>query len=312
MRPAARIAGLLTLGCAAALCAAPRAAHADAAAPPLPRLDADTSLLVVAPHPDDETLCCAGLIQRVLGAGGSVSIVWITSGDGSALATILIAHRLLPDAAAARTLGERRMAEARAAVTVLGVPAARQLFLGYPDGGVLRLLSDYRTRPWRSGYTDSAVVPYQDALFPGHPYTGESLERDFAAVLARVAPTLILAPSLADSHPDHRAAGLLTLSALQQPGAPAAPVWYWIVHGGEGWPGPRELMPGVPLTPAPRLRGVTSASFALTFTEEDRKLAAVRAYHTQLEVLAPLLLAFVRSNELFAAAPGSTALERTP
>src|SRR5213082_1269787 len=39
-----------------------QARHAD--------LDAQTSLLVVAPHPDDETLCCAGVIQRVVRAGG--------------------------------------------------------------------------------------------------------------------------------------------------------------------------------------------------------------------------------------------------
>jgi LmbE family N-acetylglucosaminyl deacetylase len=311
VRTAAHLAWLPTLACAAALSGAPQPGRAAAAAAPLPRLDAGTSLLVVAPHPDDETLCCAGLIQRVLGAGGSVSIVWITSGDGSALTTLLVGHRLLPDAAAAQALGARRMREARAAASVLGVPAARQLFLGYPDGGVLRLLSEYRVRPWRSGYTDSTAVPYPDALFPGHPYTGESLERDFAAVLARVAPTLILAPSLADSHPDHRAAGLLTLRALQRPGVPAAPAWYWIVHGGEGWPAPRELMPGVPLTPAPRLQGMPSGSLPLSLAEEDRKLAAVRAYQTQLAVLAPLLLSFVRSNELFAAAPGSTAGQDT-
>ena len=34
-----------------------------------------TSLLVVSPHPDDETLCCSGVMQRVLKAGGRVSIV---------------------------------------------------------------------------------------------------------------------------------------------------------------------------------------------------------------------------------------------
>jgi len=80
-------------------------------------------------------------------------------------------------------------------------------------------------------------------------------------------------------------------------------VRYWIVHGGEGWPSPRGLLPGVPLTVAPRSRGPL-AVFALEPAEEDRMLEALRAYDTQMRTQAPFLLAFVRSTELFASRPG--------
>ena len=292
---------------AALLAAAALAVRAGAAAPAeavqsLPRLDAQTSLLVVAPHPDDETLCCAGVIQRVVRAGGRASIVWITSGDASELDLLLIGKSPFVKPETARDLAATRMREARAATTRLGVPAAGQLFLGYPDRGVLSLLTDHRARPYTSGFTGAAAVPYPAALFPGHPYTGESLERDFAAVLARTHPTLILAPSPRDSHPDHRAAGLLTVAVSTRCGVLSA-VRYWIVHGGEGWPTPRGLLPGVPLTAAPRSRALALAAFALEPAEEDRKLQAVRAYDTQMRTLAPFLLAFVRSTELFASLP---------
>lgn len=45
-------------------------------------VDAGTNLLVVAPHPDDETLGAGGLMQRVHAAGGDVSVVYLTDGDG--------------------------------------------------------------------------------------------------------------------------------------------------------------------------------------------------------------------------------------
>jgi LmbE family N-acetylglucosaminyl deacetylase len=196
------------------------------------------------------------------------------------------------------------MREARTATARLGVSATGQLFLGYPDRGVLRLLTDHRATPYTSGFTAATAVPYPAALFPGHPYTGESLERDFAAVLERLHPTLILAPSPDDSHPDHRAAGLLTIAVSTRRGVLPG-VRYWIVHGGEGWPSPRGLMPGVPLTPAPRNRAPALAVFALEPAEEDRMLEALRAYDTQMRTLAPFLLAFVRSTELFASRPGA-------
>ena len=282
-------------------------AAAAGASPPdstaaLPPLDSTTSLLVVAPHPDDETLCCAGVIQRVLRAGGRATVVWITSGDASYLDLLLLDKTLVRSAARQRDLAARRMREARAATALLGVGADRQLFLGYPDRGVLALLADHHDAVFTSRFTAAAAVPYPEALSYGHAYTGADLERDFAAVLERVRPTLVLAPSPRDSHPDHRATALLTLRTLARRGPPPA-LRCWIVHGGEGWPSPRELSPGLPLTRAPLLQGVPLAAFGLTPAEEDLKLAAIRAYATQLTTLAPFLLAFVRTTESFSAAP---------
>jgi LmbE family N-acetylglucosaminyl deacetylase len=273
---------------------------AVSAAPALPPIDAGTVLLVIAPHPDDEILCCAGVVQRVLRAGGHASVVWLTSGDASVLGRLLVERGLPGQTDKARALGVRRMTEARAATARLGVAASGQLFLGYPDGAVLGLLGEHRRSPYTSPATGAAAVPYPDALFPGHPYDGESLERDLAAVLERVHPTLILAPSPRDSHPDHRAAGLLTI-AVCAPRALLPAVRYWIVHGGEGWPAPRGLLSGVPLTPAPLAVPLASAAFTLEPAEEDRKLLALQAYRSQLQVLAPFLLAFVRTTELFSA-----------
>ncbi len=290
---------LRTLKTIVAVMAASAAAHAaaqTAASAALPPADPGTILLVVAPHPDDETLCCAGAIQQVLAAGGRVDILWLTSGDGSYLGALVIEKSPLRDARHMRAYGIRRMAEARAAADTLGVARTGQLFLGYPDGGLLPLLRDPSAPARRSTFTDATSVPYPEALFPGHPYTGASLRADFAAVLAQVHPTLVLAPTPLDSHPDHRAAGLLARAAAAHGDLT---VRYWIVHGGEGWPSPRGLSPGIPLTVAPRARGLDPQPLELSPAEEDRKLAALNAYATQLKVLAPFLTAFIRSTEQF-------------
>ena len=70
------IVGAITLG----------ASQPDVARRNVPELstsiDRTTRLLVIAPHPDDEALGAAGLIQRVRARGGSVRVVLLTSGDG--------------------------------------------------------------------------------------------------------------------------------------------------------------------------------------------------------------------------------------
>lgn len=290
----ARLAALVLLTGSGAACGAADTSGGRPAA--LPRIDASTSLLVVAPHPDDETLCCAGVMQRVVRAGGRVAVVWITSGDAAWWDRLLIERSLRPRAAL--DLGARRMREARAAASSLGVPSEGQLFLGYPDGGLAALLASPRTAVRPSHSTAAASVPYADAVSPGVPYTGESLAHALSAVLERLRPNLILAPSPQDCHPDHRAAGLLAIEVSTR--ARLAPqLRFWIVHGGEGWPSPRGLLAGVPLTPPPRSRGLFPAPFALTPAEEDGKQHALEDYDTQMRMMAPFLLAFVRTTELF-------------
>jgi LmbE family N-acetylglucosaminyl deacetylase len=264
-----------------------------------PPIDAGTSLLVVSPHPDDESLCCAGAIQRALKAGARVSIVWITSGDGSRIDALLLQGSVTAGSPGTlRALGKRRMGEARAAAASLGIAADRQLFLGYPDGGLSALLTDQGTAVYRSPTSGASQVPYAEALFPGHPYTRGSLEQDFARVLEQVHPTLILAPSIEDTHPDHRATGILTLRVLHERSERPA-VRFWIVHAPEGWPAPRGLHPPLPLLPPRHTPGLEVVELALDASEEERKLTALQMHRSQMLVMPAFLTSFVRTNEVF-------------
>jgi hypothetical protein len=173
------------------------------------------------------------------------------------------------------------------------------VFASCNEPGEKPLLGENRNRPYTSRFTGAAAVPYVDAVFPGHPYTGASLEQDLQTVIERIHPSLILAPSPLDEHEDHRATGLAVQDLSRRAGSSALPVRYWVVHCGDGWPTPRGLLPGVPLTPSPRGAVLAPLPFVLEPPEEDRKLEAVRLYETQMKAMAPFLLAFVRTTELF-------------
>ncbi|TCP71920.1 PIG-L family deacetylase [Sphingomonas sp. PP-CE-1G-424] len=79
--------------------------------------------LVLAPHPDDETLGCGALIAAVSAAGGRVHTAFLTDGSGS--------HPDAPGWSAQRIAGLRRR-EAQAAVRILG-GVADVLHLDWPD-----------------------------------------------------------------------------------------------------------------------------------------------------------------------------------
>jgi LmbE family N-acetylglucosaminyl deacetylase len=272
-----------------------------APAPFLP-VTSTTSLLVVSPHPDDETLCCAGLIQRVLQAGGRVSIVWFTSGDASELDLLVVEKSLFLRPSKLRDLALRRMQESRDAAAILGVAPDRLFFLGYPDRGILPIITDNYITPYRSKFTAVNAVPYPATVSPGHAYTGLNLEHDFETVLDRVHPTLVLAPSPRDSHPDHRATGVVAIRVMARRNE-LSRMRYWIVHGGEFWPIPRGYEPDFEMNPAPLGHGLSQTPFKLEPEEEQRKHLAINAYRTQMEVMSSFLLSFVRTNELYSTNP---------
>lgn len=255
-------------------------------------------ILVVAPHPDDETLCCAGVVQRALLNGGQAAIVWVTAGDGARFNALLA--RVTPRSTSGQMLrlGNRRLAEAMAAATVLGVPRDSQFILGYPDRNVRRLLDPLQDQPVRSRYTLRTQIPYALALSPDETVTAARLHADLLQVIQRVRPTWILAPAEEDRHPDHHATGVLVRQVMEAAGIEAGLASY-MVHDGQHWPVSRGLKPDEPMGTAPSITQGEWVSFELTAGERSRKAEALRQHRSQMRRMSGFLNAFVRSNELF-------------
>jgi LmbE family N-acetylglucosaminyl deacetylase len=266
-------------------------------------ITAADSLLIVAPHPDDETLCCAGVIDLARRAGARVSIVWITDGDGSRTGAMIVGRSILPGHVRYRELGRRREREARSAASILGVAPDRQFFLGYPDHGILPLVRKHYDSPWRSPRTGAMAVMLDEAVTPGGAYEGRQIERDLASIVEQVDPTIVFAPSPRDLHPDHRAAGLLSMRVMSERGS-LDRVRYWIVHGGHDWPLPRASRPDLPQTVPPRGRGMTWQFVALDAQACATKQRALAAHLIPMQAMARILDSHVRATELFALTPG--------
>ncbi len=94
-----------------------------ARAMPADELLAADRVLVLAPHPDDETLACGGTIARLRDAGAEVDIVVATDGSGSHHSEVLTPS----------DLAEIRRAELCQAAKLLGVDADRVVWLGHRD-----------------------------------------------------------------------------------------------------------------------------------------------------------------------------------
>jgi LmbE family N-acetylglucosaminyl deacetylase len=253
-------------------------------------------MLVISPHPDDETLCCAGTIQRALERGASVSVVWLTSGDGFTWDAIVLERQLIPNPIDMVKLGQRRMLEARTAGATLGVPKANLFFLGYPDGGLRKMLEQPETL-FRSRYTKLVRVPYFGVVTQNAAHTGTNLERDLENMIDLVKPTMVLAPSVLDAHPDHRATGELIQRILQQRHQTAM-LRSWIVHGGLEWPLPKSWHTDLPLVPSPRGRTLPWQRVSLNPEQVQVKVRATRAYTSQVIALGRFMAAFSRTNEL--------------
>lgn len=156
----------------------------------LPALDLDVDrLLVVAAHPDDETLGAAGLLATAAARGIPVELLVATDGERS--------HPDSPTHTPA-TLALLRRRELHAATGQLGLSAA-PVFLGLPDGGT----DEHR------GAIAAAVT--------------HALDR---AGSDRV---LVLSPWRGDGHRDHRVVGEIVEEVCAARGvrSRAFPIWLW-------------------------------------------------------------------------------------
>jgi LmbE family N-acetylglucosaminyl deacetylase len=150
--------------------------------------------LVLAPHPDDESLGCGGLIATCVAAGRPPLVVVLTDGAGSHPGS----RAFPPD-----RLRAVRAQEVRTAVGRLGLAADRVVLLGIPD----------------------TAAPVDG---PGFEAVVSAL-----AGLVRPGCGAILAPWRYDPHCDHEAASLMASAVAESVSIRhvAYPVWGWTLPG---------------------------------------------------------------------------------
>lgn len=154
------------------------------------------SALVIAPHPDDETFGCGGMIALKCQIGAKVSILFLTDGEAS--------HKSCCQTSP-ESIGSARRFLAHEVCVGLGVGRENIHWLGLPDGSIPHV-----------GGSDFPVVL-----------------RHMAELVELINPEEIFVPHPHDSWPDHEAASELVHHAVRQSRSCAAakiiyyPVWLW-------------------------------------------------------------------------------------
>jgi LmbE family N-acetylglucosaminyl deacetylase len=287
----------VTLAPACALAEKPKAIE--------PLISKDTRLMVFSPHPDDESLGAAGLIQRVIKTGGGVKVVFLTNGDGFPEAVEMGDHISNPTARDFREYGEDRMWESHKALGTLGMKESDVIFLRFPDGGLTALRS--KTGGKEKAYTSPTTKENRPSalavVVPQTGYTAEGLQMAIERVLSDYRPNMLATSAPEDTHPDHASTYFFVKQAwkhLHKEHREFKPTWLiYLIHYGQ-WPMAQGLGIGSKLNPPEDYPHQEKwIPLVLTSEEAATKRKALLEYQTQMIVMGRYLLSFARSNELF-------------
>lgn len=258
------------------------------------------TILVIAPHSDDEVLVAGGRIKAALLAGDTVKIVVVANGDFSGVDE-----------------GLRRQAESVAAAEFLGLTEDDVIFLGYGDSSLMQIYNaasptdvitsnagqtqTYGTR----GLGRKDFHSYRFGGSPG-PYNRVTLEQDLRTLLEDYPPDEIYTVSNQDIHPDHQAVALFVTDALvarKRSGAALSTKLYqgivWPPIGsGDNWP--EGDAPGcAPERPFPPLPQQTQLEWKRTMRAVVLANLKCQAIHQYPSQATPKLLSFARKDEFF-------------
>ena len=278
-------------------------------------LNPQDRILVIAPHPDDEVLGCAGVIQKAVASHLPVHIVFLTNGDSNQWSFLVYRKHPVVMPGAVEKMGLVRRDEAVDAAKVLGLSTDDLTFLGYPDFGAINMwYARWGDRPpLKSLLTRKTAVPYKNSLRYAAPYKGEEILRDLETVLGEFKPTKIFVSHPADHNGDHLAAYLFTRVALWDLKMQNQTELYpYLIHQ-RGWPSVKGFHPDQSLTPPENfLPEVSWTSCSLTAQEVEMKIKALKAHKSQYQSTPKYLLSFIRTNELFGDFPVIKLIANTP
>jgi LmbE family N-acetylglucosaminyl deacetylase len=259
------------------------------ASQPPAKLETTTlDMLVVAPHPDDEALGCAGVMMQAIAKKQRVGVVLVTNGDGFPAAAAVVAGKpeaQLAPADFARLAGIRQQ-HSVGALGKIGIRPQDLVALGYPDSGLKTLYEAKGETPYRQRFSEKTetygvILRDYHTLTHGRPapYLKSSILGDLETLIKTRKPKEIYVTGEADIHPDHKATFWFVRDAARAAGFGGS-LFTFVVHGKP----PTEPDHRVPLSEA----------------EQGRKRALITEYQAKLSPIHDHLAEkFTRAEEAF-------------
>ena len=247
----------------------------DVKYPQSPNFTSSDRVLVVAPHPDDETIASAGVIRYCIKNNIPVYVVVVTDGGSG-------------------NLGVTRYHESLNATKILGLPSNNITFFEYVQG-IDSLFNENWDKPILVFGNHTPNFAYQKNA----PYTGVSLEKNMETVITDFKPTIIIYPNPNDSNPDHWGTSSFVQYATNNLNY-TGQMYTYLVHVSSVWPFPRGYFPQTYILPPYFLAKQNKwVVFPIENSDEKLKFKAINSYKSQLNNDPTYLLSFVRKNELF-------------
>ncbi|MGQ9539367.1 MAG: PIG-L deacetylase family protein, partial [Candidatus Bathycorpusculaceae bacterium] len=123
-------------------------------------------VVVIAPHPDDETFGCGGTIAKKISEGCEVFVVVMTDGRYAFLNVLGIDVDPTPE-----ELKVMRKEEVKRATRILGVPEGSLIFLDFVDGTLKENQKEAKEKVieiLREKHPDEVYIPYKRDGHPDH------------------------------------------------------------------------------------------------------------------------------------------------
>ena len=259
--------------------------HSNTTYPESHSIEQSDKVLVVAPHPDDETISSAGVIRYCIEHNIPVEVLVVTNGGDS------------------KSIGTQRHSETLTAMGKLGLKSDKIIFLDYPEG--LRFLFN-QNWDYKNLYEESDGTSHSRNSFSydlNAPYCGENLVNELEQVIGDFKPTIIIYPDPNDKNTDHWATSAFINYATTQMNYKCIKYGY-LAHAYSLWPYPRGYNPNSYLTPSPELSNEASwITFPLNRYDEALEFLAIKSYKSQITPDSSYLISFVKRNELFSVYP---------
>ena len=145
-------------------------------------------VLILSPHPDDEVIGCAGLVQKLLEQHKEVYVLMVTDGESAWDSSLIDSNELIA----------KRKALMLSAADIIGLPHEQYIHLGWPDGKLIEMAHN------------------------------PEKQQELARMIDSIKPSMILLPHPYEISEDHNALNVALCNSLKINNYKMGIFYYWV------------------------------------------------------------------------------------